>query len=217
MSEIILQAEPRTGLGGAIAKQMRATGRVPGVVYGHGEPSTAFHVKELDLRPLIYTNQTHIVKLQLSGGDTKCILREIQFDPITDRVIHIDFLKLHAGEKIKVQIPVKLMGTSAGSKDGGVNDHVMHKIMLNVLPEAIPDHIEVDISELRIGHSIHIKDLPPNDSYTIIGDENAVIVACAAPKVAEEVAAPGAVAAAVGTEVVEPEQIKTKGKKEEEA
>lgn len=212
MSEIILKAEARTNLGGSIAKQMRATGRVPGVVYGHGEPSTAFHVKELDLRPLIYTNQTHIVKLQLSGGESNCILREVQFDPITDRVIHIDFLKLHAGEMIKVQIPVKLMGTSAGSKDGGVNDHVMHKIMLNVLPESIPDHIAVDISELRIGHSIHIKDLPPNDSYTIIGDENAVIVACAAPKVAEEV-----VAGAVAAEVVEPEQIQAKGKKEEEA
>ncbi len=185
MSEIIIKAEPRTALGGSTAKQMRLQGRVPGVLYGHGEPSIAFHLKELDLRPLIYTPETHVVKLQLSGSETNCILREVQFDPLTDRVVHVDFLILHAGEKIKVDIPVKLVGTSAGSKDGGVNDHVMHKVMIDVLPDAIPDHIEVDISALKIGHSIHIKDLPKSDSYVIIGDENAVIVACAAPKVSD--------------------------------
>lgn len=210
MADIILKAEARSNLGGSTARTLRNSGRVPGVLYGHGEASIPFHVKELDLRPLIYTKETHIVNLDLDGKSTKSILREVQFDPITDRVRHIDLIILHAGEKVKIDVPVSLVGTAAGVKDGGIIDFIMHKLTINVLPDQIPQHIEVDISELKIGHGVHIKDLPANNAYVIIADENAVIVACSAPKVVEE-PVPGVVA-----EVVEPEQIQAKGKKEEE-
>lgn len=209
MSDILLKAEPRTALGGATAKSLRAKGRVPGVLYGHGEASTAFHVKELDLRPLIYTQETHVVKLALGADETRCILREVQFDPITDRVNHIDLLILHAGEKITIDVPVIVTGTSVGVRDGGIVDHVLHKLTINVLPDSIPESITVDITDVKIGHSIHIKDLPATDKYAILGDVNAVIVAVVPPKITEEAVVPQ-------TEVVEPEQIQAKGKKEEE-
>lgn len=210
MADILLKAEARSNLGGSTARSLRNSGRVPGVLYGHGEASIPFHVKELDLRPLIYTRETHIVNLNLDGKETKSILREVQFDPITDRVRHIDLIILHAGEKVKLDVPVALIGTAAGVKDGGIIDFVMHKLTINVLPDKIPQQIEVDVTELKIGHGVHIKDLPVNEAYSILGDENAVIVACVAPKVVEE-PVPGAT-----PEITEPEQIQAKGKKEEE-
>src|SRR5258708_193683 len=144
MADIILKAEARTNLGGSTAKELRRNGRVPGVLYGHGEASIPFHVKSLDLRPLIYTQQTHIVSLNLDGKLTRSILREVQFDPLTDQVRHIDLIILHAGEKVKLDVPVALVGTAAGVKDGGIIDFVMHKLTINVLPDQIPQHIEVD-------------------------------------------------------------------------
>jgi large subunit ribosomal protein L25 len=211
MATIELDAVKREKLGGSTAEELRRKGRVPGVVYGHGEASVPFHVKELSLRPLIYTQETHTINLNLDGATTRCILREVQFHPVTDRVRHIDLIALHAGEKIKVDIPIVITGTAAGVKDGGIVDFVLHKLSVEVLPEAIPEHISVDIRDLKIGHSVHVKDLPSHPTYTILGDQNAVIVACVPPKAATETTE---VAAAV---VTEPEQIQAKGKKEEEA
>jgi large subunit ribosomal protein L25 len=147
--------------------------------------------------------------LAINGKETRCILREAQFDPISDRVRHVDFLILHTGEKIKVDVPVSLAGSAIGVRDGGIIDFVMHKLTINVLPDELPEHIEINISDLKIGHSIHIKDLPSTDKFTVVGDENAVIVACVPPKVSEETTAQ--------TEVTEPEQIQAKGKKDEES
>ncbi len=209
MSELTINAESRKKLGGSTALQLRQQGRVPGILYGHGEPSIPFHVKELDLRPLIYTNETHTVNLNLDGRPQRCILREVQFHPVTDRVSHIDLIIIHADEKIRIDVPVKLVGTAAGVKDGGVMDFSLHKLSIEVLPDSIPEHIELDISNLKIGHSLHVSDLPSNDAYTIATDSHAVIVTIAAPKAAEEVVAP------TDAVVAEPEQIK-KGKKEEE-
>ena len=211
MADLQIAAEPRTKLGGSTAKQLRRSGRVPGVLYGHGEASTPFHVKELDLRSLIFTNETHVVSLNIGGDQSRCILREVQFDPITDRVAHIDLVILHAGEKIKIDVPVTITGLSVGVRDGGIIDHILHKLTIDVLPDKIPQHIEIDITDLKIGHGIHIRDLAKTEDYTILADENAVIIACAAPKVETE-ATPGA-----ATEITEPEQIQAKGKKEEEA
>ena len=210
MAQLTISAEKREKLGGSTANQLRSKGRVPGVVYGHGEASIPFHVKELDLRPLIYTHETHTVNLDLAGEPMRCILREVQFHPVTDRVSHIDLILIRAGEKIKIDVPVNLVGTAAGIKDGGILDFVLHKLSIEVLPDAIPEHIDLDVSGLKIGHSIHVNDLPANPAYTISTDSHSVIVAVAAPKTAEE-ATPAA-----ETVITEPEQIKAKGKKEEE-
>jgi large subunit ribosomal protein L25 len=210
MAELKISAQKREKLGGSTANQLRAQGRVPGVIYGHGEASVPFHVKELDLRSLIYTNETHTVNLDLDGKALKAILREIQFHPVTDRVSHIDLVAIHAGEKIKIDVPVNLVGTSSGVKDGGVMDFVMHKLSIEVLPDKIPQHIDVDISDLKIGHSIHVSDIAASSDYTISADPHSVIVTVAAPKTADETAP------AAETVVTEPEQIKAKGKKDEE-
>jgi large subunit ribosomal protein L25 len=208
MATIQLDAIKREKLGGSHAEHLRREGRVPGILYGHGEPTTAFHVKELSLRPLIYTQETHTINLSIDGKSSLCILREIQFHPTTDRVRHIDLIALHAGEKIRVDVPVVLSGTAAGVKDGGIVDFTLHKLSVETLPESIPEHIDVDVRGLKIGHSVHVKDLPAHPGYTILGDENAVIVSCVPPKQVD--------ATAVAAAAVEPEQIQAKGKKDEE-
>ncbi|MDP4199063.1 MAG: 50S ribosomal protein L25 [Bacteroidota bacterium] len=210
MAQLQINAEKRSKLGGSTALQLRNKGRIPGIVYGHGEASIPFHVKELDLRPLIYTHETHTVNLNIDGEPTLCILREVQFHPVTDRVSHIDLIAIHAGEKIKVDVPVRLVGTAIGTKDGGILNFVLHKLNIEVLPDAIPEHIDVDVSDLKIGHAKHVSDLPEHPAYTISGEANAVIVAVVPPKAAEEAAA------TTEAVVTEPEQIKAKGKKEEE-
>jgi large subunit ribosomal protein L25 len=210
MSELTINAESRKKLGGSTALQLRQQGRIPGILYGHGEPSIPFHVKELDLRPLIFTNETHTISLNLDGQPQRCVLREVQFHPVTDRVSHIDLIIIHADEKIRIDVPVSLVGTAAGVKDGGIMDFSLHKLSIEVLPDNIPEHIELDISTLKIGHSLHVSDVPANADYSIVSDSHAVIVTIAAPKAAEEVVA---VAEAV---IAEPEQIKAKGKKDEE-
>ncbi|SRR5579883_1548230 len=210
MAELTLNAEKRSKLGGSTANQLRNQGRVPGIIYGQGEPSIAFHVKELDLRSLIYTHETHTVKLTLDGETLRCILREVQFHPVTDRVSHIDLIKILAGQKIKIDVPINLVGSPAGVKDGGVMDFVLHKLSIECLPDAIPEHIDVNVADLKIGHSIHVSDLPENPAYTITADSHAVIVTVAAPKTADETAP------TAETVITEPEQIKAKGKKEEE-
>ncbi len=210
MATIQLAAEKREKLGGSSAEVLRRQGRVPGVIYGHGEPAIPFHVKELALRPLIYTQETHTISLTIDGKSTSCILREVQFNPVTDRVRHIDLVALHAGEKIKVDVPVVISGTAIGVRDGGIIDTVIHKLQVECLPDDIPEHIDVDIKDLKIGHSIHVKDLAEHPTYTIMGEPSAVIVACVPPKqAADDTAAAPA--------ITEPEQIQAKGKKEEEA
>ncbi len=210
MAELKISAKKREKLGGSTANQLRNQGRVPGIIYGHGEASVPFHVKELDLRPLIYTNETNTVSLDLEGTAMRCILREVQFHPVTDRVSHIDFVAIRAGEKIRIDVPINLVGSPIGVKDGGVMDFSLHKVSIEVLPDSIPEHIDLDISELKIGHSLHVSDVPAHAGYTIVADPHAVIVTIAAPKTAEETA-PAAEAV-----ITEPEQIKAKGKKEEE-
>ena len=209
MAEIQLSAEKREKLGGSSANELRRKGRVPGVIYGHGDESVPFHVKSLDLRPLIYTQETHTVILNLDGKSQRAILREVQFHPVTDRVSHIDLIALHAGEKIRVEAPIMLTGTAAGAKDGGIIDWVLHRVAIEVDPDQIPEHIVVDLTALRIGHAIHIHELPPSEGYSYLNEPNAVVVSCTPPKTAVE-------PAAAETAIAEPEQIKAKGKKEEE-
>ncbi len=197
-------------MGGSHAEQLRRQGRVPGIIYGHGEPTTTFHVKELDLRPLIYTQETHTIDFTLGGKSSRAILREVQFHPVTDRVRHIDLIVLHADELIKVEVPFIMKGTAPGQRDGGALDITMHKVMVEALPDALPEHIDVDISNLKMGQSIHVNQLPAHPGFKILGDENAVIVACQHPKTGTD-----ETVAAAADAIAEPEQIQAKGKKDE--
>ncbi len=213
MSEITLNAEIRTQVGKK-AQALRREGKVPGIYYGHGKSNITVTLSEIALKPLYSTTATHVINLKLSDGSSHvCILRDVQFDPVTERPIHFDLFGLNENEELTIEVPVKLIGgTPKGVKDGGILQHVMHRVEVSCLPRFIPDHIEVDIENLEINRSIHVRNLSiPN--VTILANENSTVVAVVPPVVIKEPET--AAAAPTGETPAEPEVI-AKGKKVEE-
>ncbi len=211
MAEITINADVRTVHGKHVAA-LRRNGVVPGVYYAQGEQPVALQLAELELRPLYRTSHTNIIHLQLSDGAKKvCVLREVQFDPITDRPVHFDLYGIREDKELETTVPVVLQGTPRGVKDGGLLQHSLHKVRITCLPKYIPDHIEVAIDGLGIGQSIHVGELNvPNVRF--LENERSAVVGVVPPTVVKE-AAPGA--AEEGAAAAEPEVI-AKGKKPEE-
>ena len=218
MATMTLNAHKRVDLTNTTTKTNRKKGSIPGVFYYKNTPAIPILVKDTALNPFVYTSEVRLINLQIEGADKpyNCILKDIQFDPVSDKPIHFDLLGISEHEKIKVEIPVKLVGTPAGVKEGGVIQHILHSIEVECLPQDIPSHIEVNIEPLNIGDSIHISDIVTKN-YEILDNPESSIVAVV-PPAAEEVAAPVAAEgeeAAAGTEPAEPEVI-AKGKKDED-
>ncbi len=213
MSELILKAEKRSGFKRSTSRQMRNNGYVPGIYYINGGENIAIKATELSLRPVVFTDESHVINLEVEGEPKpfSCILKDVQFDPITSRLIHFDLLGLKAGEMINLEIPVALTGNAPGVKDGGILQHILHKLEVKCLPQNIPSHIEIDINALSIGDAVKVGDIKI-DNVEILNDANATVVSVVQPAAAEttEETAP----TEEGT--AEPEVI-TKGKKEEEA
>lgn len=185
MNEILLQAQRREP-GRSAARAMRRKSVVPGIFYFHGEEPIPVAAHELALRPLIRTSESHLVRMRLDDGVEKtCILKDISFDPITDRPVHFDLQGVSADEAIAVEVPVSLVGQSIGQRDGGIVEFLLHKIEIECLPQDLPDHINVDISNLNIGESIHVSDLTIEKGRFLTGGDVAV-VAVAAPRAESE-------------------------------
>ncbi|MGA9406511.1 MAG: 50S ribosomal protein L25 [Bacteroidota bacterium] len=211
MSEVVLQAEVRTHTGKHI-KAMRRSGKIPGEYYSRGEQNIHIAATPLGLKPLIYTSEAHIVSLKLDNGESKtCVLRNVQFDPVSELPIHFDLQGVRADEELTIEVPVMLNGTPKGVKDGGTVQHVMHRLKVSCLPKFIPDHVEVNIAELGINQSIHVRDIKV-DNVKILESESSTIVAVVPPTILKEETPADAAAA---TTIAEPEVI-AKGKKPEE-
>ncbi|MDD8017900.1 MAG: 50S ribosomal protein L25 [Bacteroidota bacterium] len=209
MSEVVLQAEVRSEIGKG-AKRVRFSGKVPGVYYSHGEKPINISATPLGLKPLIYTSDTHLVNLKLDNGELKtCILRDVQFDPITDRPVHFDLQGIKENEELTVQVPVIIKGSPKGVKDGGTLQHVIHRLKVTCLPKYIPEHVELDVTELGMNHSIHVRDIKIANVH-IVDNEASTVVAVVPPTIVKE-EAPAEVAVATATPA-EPEVI-AKGKK----
>lgn len=211
MSEITIGAEIRKEIGKR-SKPLRSQGKIPGIYYGHGKKNIPVSMNELTLKPLYKTSATHVINLKLDDGSTHtCILRDIQFDPITDRPIHFDLFGLSEDEELMIEVPVTVKGTAKGVKDGGTLQHILHKLKVSCLPKNIPDHIEVNVESLEINKSVHVRDLSvPN--VRILESENSTVVAVVPPTILKE---PEVVATAVEAAPAEPEVI-ARGKKVEE-
>jgi len=210
MSEINLKAEKRSDFKRSTSRQLRKSGFVPGVYYIHGGDNIAIKAPELSLRPVISTTESRVINLDIDGEIRQCILKDVQFDPVTSKLIHFDLLGLKAGEKIRVEVPVKLSGNPIGIKEGGLLQFIMHKLEINCLPQNLPSHIDLEVSGLGIGDSIKVSDVKL-ENIEFLDDEHAVIVSVVPPTlVAEETPA-------VETEAPAEPEVITKGKKEEES
>jgi large subunit ribosomal protein L25 len=202
MATASLNAKLRTTRGKGVARKLRAAGEFPAVIYGHGrEPqSLSINAREFGkLSERIRLTST-VIELSVDGKVAKTIIRELQRHPLNREMLHVDFQELVAGEKITVSVPLRFVGTPAGVKEGGILEEVMHQVHVRVDPANIPDHIDVDVVPLTIGHSLHVSDLQLPAGVEVMDDADQTIAVVAAPKAEEE-----PVVAAVEGAVVAPE------------
>jgi len=184
METIVLGVEPRV-IKKNEAKKLRISGVVPAVIYHKGEETIAVSVNALALKKLVHSAESHIIDLQFPDGKIKrSFIKEVQFHPVTDRIIHTDFQLLSADEIIELEVPVAVSGESAGVEKGGKLLIIRHALTIKGKPEDMPDHFVVDVTALEIGHSIHVKEIPL-DAYSglqIMDDPDAPVITILASK-----------------------------------
>ncbi len=158
MDVITLEAQPRE-VGRKTARATRRAGNVPCILYGHRVEPVAFQVPEKSLHPLIYTQETHLITVNLDSNSWECVVKDIAFHPITDRPMHADFQVLQEGEQVTLSVPVRYLGTAIGHTQGGRLSFMLHELEVSCLPKDIPSYIDVDITEVGIGDAIHVGEL----------------------------------------------------------
>ncbi|MBN1464606.1 50S ribosomal protein L25 [candidate division KSB1 bacterium] len=185
MSDITLNVETRQGTGTQMAKKLRSQNKIPGIYYFHGSKSIPLSLERTELRS-IWGHESGLIEVIFDGKEhKKCVIRDIQFDPIKGTPIHVDFLGIKMTEKLTVRTPITLVGTSIGVKNnGGILQQVVRELEIECLPADIPDHIEIDVTALEIGDSISVSDIVP-ENYTILADPTTALVTVSAPRIIE--------------------------------
>ena len=175
MKTASLSGSPREGVGKKDAAVLRDKGQVPGVLYG-GSEQVHFHVNEVQLNKLIFTPDTYRFQFEVGGTTHDCVVQDIQFHPVTDRIVHIDLLQIFPDKPIRVKLPVSTEGAAVGVRNGGRLHVVYRRLPVVGLAEQIPETVMVDISDLDIGDSVRVGELsvdgcqiPLNDSAVILG------------------------------------------------
>jgi len=216
MAEVTLEVSKREATGKGVATKLRQQGKIPAVVYGGHRDPVAITVDRKSVSELIQKSEhgiRSIFLLKMSGSDQQrhAMIKDVQIDPLSRKMTHIDFVRVLMDEVVKVTVPVHLNGTPAGVKEGGILDWQVRDLHVECLPNAIPDTIEVDISNLGMHEYIRVSDLPLQQGVKVLDDVERVVVGVTHAR-AEVVEAPVAVEA--GAVPAEPEVIK-KGKTEE--
>jgi len=186
MAEKILKAKKREISTKGAINQLRRDGFVPGIYYSKGKDQIAFAVEEISLNKYVFTSKTNILQLTFDGEEgIGCIIKDIQFDPVTDKVVHFDLLGVTLGQLLQLDVPVRFVGSANGVKEGGILQEQLHKLEVECFPRHIPEHLEIDITELNIGNSISVRDLS-FENITILNSADANVVSVVAPRVEEE-------------------------------
>jgi large subunit ribosomal protein L25 len=218
--EATLEALTRNDFGKNEARRIRRDGRVPGVLYGEGKDATPISVEPRELLRILHSESgaNTLISLKLSGsGDARVLVKDFQLDPVTHEVLHADFYRVAMDKMLQVTVPVTIRGEAKGVKQqSGVLEFIRREIVVSCLPSDIPEHVEVDVTELMLHQGIRVRDIATSPKWKPITEGEAMLVHVIMPK-AEEAPAPaeGAAVAAAPTAPAEPEVIK-KGKKEEE-
>ncbi|WP_411029687.1 50S ribosomal protein L25/general stress protein Ctc [Spongiimicrobium sp. 3-5] len=175
MKSITIKGSERESVGKKATKALRNAGKVPCVVYG-GDKPLHFSADELAFRNLVYTPNAHTVAIDLEGGTkVDAVMQDIQFHPVTDRILHIDFYQLFKDKEVTMNIPVRLVGNSPGVKNGGRLLFRKRKLAIKALPDMLPDFFDIDISKLKIGDNIAVSTLL-NDEFSILHPDTTVVV-----------------------------------------
>jgi large subunit ribosomal protein L25 len=191
MAIVSINGARREGTGKSVTRKLRAAGRIPAVFYGRGEPSIPLAVGLRDLEQVIHSGSGSNVILDVkvegdAAKDRKALIREIQRDPVSGKILHLDFQHISLTERITVEVPVILVGTPVGVKDtGGILEHLLREVEVECLPTDIPGRIELDVSGLAIGDTLHVSDLKA-DRVSIKTEADRAIAAVVPPTILEE-------------------------------
>jgi len=205
MEQITIAAKPRPETGSHAVSKLRREGKVPGIVYGHqfGEP-LPISIEARDLRTaLTGHNINSVFTLQIEGrGATPVMVHERQFDVLSNHMLHIDLYAVNMQEEVEASVPIAVVGNAPGVKEGGVLDIVLREIAVEALPGSIPEHIEVDISQLAVGDNIHVRDLTAPPGVKIVEEADEIVLSVLVPSKAEE-----EVPAVAAPELLQPELV----------
>ncbi len=214
MAEKILNAKKReVGTKGDV-KQLRRDGFVPGVLYAKGKEQVVFSTDEVALNKLVFTSETNIINLTFEDGESHgCIVKDVQFDPVSDRIVHVDLQGITLGEVLQLEVPIVFVGSAIGVQEGGILQEQLHKFEIECLPRNIPQNLEVDVTNLAIGDAIRISDLEFED-VKLLNNEDTTVVSVV-PPMADEVAEEETDETVDSDEPTQPEVI-SKGKAEDD-
>jgi large subunit ribosomal protein L25 len=206
MASAQLSATPRDGTGKGAARSLRASGRIPGIIYGHGREPQALAIDTRELEKLLskISAESTVIELTLDGKSAQTLIREIQRHPFRRQILHVDFQELVAGEKIIVRLPIVLSGVPDGVRqDGGVLDQTLRELEVEVDPANIPSHIEIDVTPLKIGDSIHVRDVKLPEGVEVVTELDSSVCVVSAPRaVVEETVATEEAATTLEPEVI---------------
>ena len=190
MKSITITGSQRESVGKAATKALRNAGQVPCVLYG-GDNVLHFSAPEMAFKSIVYTPNVYTATIELGGKSYTAILQDIQFDPVSDKILHVDFYELNKNKEITIEVPIQIEGTSPGVMAGGTLRIVNRKLKVKALPDNLPDFVSVDISGMEMGNKLYVTKLP-QENYKIMHPDNTVVcqirISRAAMKAAQDAA-----------------------------
>jgi large subunit ribosomal protein L25 len=209
---VILNVEPRDpqknkGTGSRVARRLRAQGRVPAIIYGHKQAPVPISLSREDVQGLLKKG-SHLTRLNFGGQSEMALIRDVQWDHLGKEIIHLDFFRVSAEERVTTSVSLELHGTAPGLNEGGMLDQPVHTLAISCLATAIPESIRIEVGDLHLNQSVHVKDLPLPEGVTTDVDPDLVLVHVVPRKAAVE--------AAEGGEPTEPQLVGRADKEKKE-
>lgn len=195
MANATLSANSRAETGKGAARKIRQAGNIPAVIYGHNREPQSLVLNSRETEKLVKSISTKstVIELSIDGKTARTLIREVQRHPFKRTILHIDFQELVAGETVTVKCPIVYVGTPEGVRlEGGILDQIMHELTIQVDPGNIPNHIDVDVSGVKLGKSLHVSDLTLPAGIKVMDDAGSTVCVVAPPKVQAETPADGA-------------------------
>ena len=177
MEQKVLNCEERPRLGKGESGRLRRAGRIPGIIYGHQGPFPVVIDEHEFNSKFHHISESTIIKLCLGTGDRDVLIRDFQEDAVSGRITHLDFFEVDRSRSLRTNVSVSLTGAPVGVKEGGLLEHFVHEVEVECLPADLPESIVVDVNELRLGRSIHVRELPPMTGVRILNSPEQVVCA----------------------------------------
>jgi large subunit ribosomal protein L25 len=206
VGDFSIVAEERAGTGKGANRRLRAQGRIPAVVYGRGKATRQLTLDPVELSKLLKRSGSGIntlIDLKVGSAETVVLVREIQREPVGGSWLHADLYEVDLRQKIQVRVPLHIVGRPMGVENGGILDHPLREVEIECLPRAIPDSVEVNVSALDVGDSIHVRDLVLPEGATMLSDADLAVASVVLPKAEEEQPVAAAAEAVEGVPVAE--------------